>query len=524
MEQNPPVKYDVVIIGGGPGGYAAALYGASAGLKIAIVEKDKVGGSCLHRGCIPAKELLESAAVNRTVRHAAEFGVFVDEPKIDWSVTVDRKQRVIDQMWGGLKQLLGGRKVDVYAGTGTLGPSHQVHVAGNDGTETMLIGTSVILATGSVPRTIPGFEPDGRVVFTSDEFLDLRTLPLRAAVIGGGAIGCEFASTLADMGTEVTILEGLPKILPGCDKDVAAIVERSFKKKGMTIRTGVSVTGHAPKADGGTVAKTALSVLRPGAVIAADIDIGGGVPAIDGKVAACRHRLTADEAVRFRRLGSDAGAAMRRAIDTFEPGDTEIAIAETIRHELALAGAVSVVTLVAADDRIKRFRHPVPTADRWRRTLLAVTCAQRGGLIVSLSRMVTLGTPDEELITRTQAAADVFAALRHATRPGAIGRELYEAAESAYRAAGFPDEIGLHHQGGAAGYKTRDWVAHPSSSEEVKLGQAFAWNPSITGTKVEETCILTDDGTDVVTASPDFPMIGTMIGGTEYLSPGILSL
>ena len=253
MEQNPPVKYDVVIIGGGPGGYAAALYGASAGLKIAIVEKDKVGGSCLHRGCIPAKELLESAAVNRTVRHAAEFGVFVDEPKIDWSVTVDRKQRVIDQMWGGLKQLLGGRKVDVYAGTGTLGPSHQVHVAGTDGTETMLIGTSVILATGSVPRTIPGFEPDGRVVFTSDEFLDLRTLPLRAAVIGGGAIGCEFASTLADMGTEVTILEGLPKILPGCDKDVAAIVERSFKKKGMTIRTGVSVTGHAPKADGGTV-------------------------------------------------------------------------------------------------------------------------------------------------------------------------------------------------------------------------------------------------------------------------------
>ena len=252
MEQNPPAKYDVVIIGGGPGGYAAALYGASAGLKIAMIEKDKVGGSCLHRGCIPAKELLESAAVNRTVRHAAEFGVFVDEPRIDWSVTVDRKQRVIDQMWGGLKQLLSGRKVDVYAGVGTLGPSHQVHVAGTDGSEAMLIGTSIILATGSVPRTIPGFEPDGRIVFTSDEFLDLRTLPQRAAVIGGGAIGCEFASTLADMGTEVTILEGLPKILPGCDKDVAAIVERSFKKKGMTIRTGVSVTGHTPRPEGGT--------------------------------------------------------------------------------------------------------------------------------------------------------------------------------------------------------------------------------------------------------------------------------
>lgn len=252
MEQNPPAHYDVVIIGGGPGGYAAALYGASAGLKIAIVEKDKVGGSCLHRGCIPAKELLESASVNRTVRHAAEFGVYVDEPKIDWSVTVDRKQRVIDQMWGGLKQLLSGRKVDIYAGVGTLGPSHQVNVVADDGTSAVLLGTAVILATGSVPRTIPGFEPDGRIIFTSDEFLDLRTLPAKAAVIGGGAIGCEFASTLADMGTEVTILEGLPKILPGCDKDAAAIVERSFKKKGMTIRTGVSVTGHTPRPDGGT--------------------------------------------------------------------------------------------------------------------------------------------------------------------------------------------------------------------------------------------------------------------------------
>ena len=189
MEQNPPAHYDVVIIGGGPGGYAAALYGASAGLKIAIVEKDKVGGSCLHRGCIPAKELLESASVNRTVRHAAEFGVYVDEPKIDWSVTVDRKQRVIDQMWGGLKQLLSGRKVDIYAGVGTLGPSHQVNVVADDGTSAVLLGTAVILATGSVPRTIPGFDPDGRIIFTSDEFLDLRTLPAKAAVIGGGAIG-----------------------------------------------------------------------------------------------------------------------------------------------------------------------------------------------------------------------------------------------------------------------------------------------------------------------------------------------
>ena len=244
--------YDVVVIGGGPGGYAAALYGASAGLRIALIEKDKVGGTCLHRGCIPAKELLESASVHRTVLHASEFGILVDPPGVDWGATVDRKQRVVDQMAGGLGQLLKGRKVDVYNGWGTLAPNHQVQVSGLDGSVALISGDSIILASGSSPRTIPGFDPDGTTVMTSDEFLDLRTLPATAAVIGGGAIGCEFASTLADMGTQVTILEGLPKILPGCDSDVTAVVEKAFKKKGIKIRTGVAVTGHFPNPGGGT--------------------------------------------------------------------------------------------------------------------------------------------------------------------------------------------------------------------------------------------------------------------------------
>jgi dihydrolipoamide dehydrogenase len=244
--------YDVVVIGGGPGGYATALYGASAGLRVALVEKDKVGGTCLHRGCIPAKELLESASVFRTVGHAAEFGVQAERHGFDWSITVDRKQRVVNQMAGGLRTLLKGRKVDVYDGWGTLGPNRTVQVAAPSGERAVITGGAVVLASGSVPRTIPGFEPDGRVVVTSDEFLELRQLPRTAAVIGGGAIGCEFASTLADMGTEVTILEGLPKILPGCDADVTTVVERAFKKKGITIRTGVTVTGHTPDPSGGT--------------------------------------------------------------------------------------------------------------------------------------------------------------------------------------------------------------------------------------------------------------------------------
>jgi dihydrolipoamide dehydrogenase len=243
-------KHQVVIVGGGPGGYAAALYGASAGLDIAMIERAKVGGTCLHVGCIPAKELLETAAVYRHVRHAADFGVNTAEPTLDWSVTMIRKQKIIDQLCGGLSSLLKGRKVTVYDGVGRLAGERTVTVTAEDGTITTLAGDHLILAAGSVPRTIPGFDVDGRLITTSDEVLSIERLPASAIVIGGGAIGCEFASMMADLGSEVTILEAMPKILPGCDKDVADVVVRSFKKRGITIRTGVPVTGHTPSADG----------------------------------------------------------------------------------------------------------------------------------------------------------------------------------------------------------------------------------------------------------------------------------
>jgi dihydrolipoamide dehydrogenase len=235
-------EFDVVIIGGGPGGYAAALYGANAGLRIAVVEKDKVGGTCLHRGCIPAKEFLETAHVYRTVSGAKEFGVLTDQPTVEFATSQQRKQKVVDQLWKGLQGLMKRRKITTVAGTGTLHPNNVVRV--DDGTE--LKGRHVILATGSVPRTIPGFEVDGRYVMTSDEVLALDKLPTSAVVIGGGAIGCEFASMMSDLGVQVTILEALPKMLPGCDKDVVDVVARSFKKRGIDVRLGVQVHGHEP--------------------------------------------------------------------------------------------------------------------------------------------------------------------------------------------------------------------------------------------------------------------------------------
>lgn len=247
-------QFDVVIIGGGPGGYAAALYGASAGLSIAMVERDKVGGTCLHRGCVPAKELLETAHVYRTVVGASAFGVAAgDEASVDFGVTQGRKQKVVDGLWKGLAGLLKARKVTTLAGTGTYSGGGTVVVVGDDGEQTTIEGANVILASGSVPRTIPGFEVDGRFVQTSDELLAAEELPARAAVIGGGAIGCEFASMMSDLGVQVTILEGLPKILPGCDADVAAVVLKSFTRRGIDVRTGVKVTGHTPNGSSTTV-------------------------------------------------------------------------------------------------------------------------------------------------------------------------------------------------------------------------------------------------------------------------------
>lgn len=243
--------FDLVVIGGGPGGYATALYAASAGLNVALVERDALGGTCLNRGCIPAKEYLETAAVYRHVAHAAEFGINSSAPTVDFSVSQARKQKVVDGLVKGLGGLMKARKVTVYEGTGSLFADRTVAVTLKDGSQASVRGANVVLAAGSVPRTIPGFQPGGPIM-TSDEVLMLSTLPARVAVIGGGAIGCEFASTFADLGSQVTILEGLPKILPGCDTDCANVVVRSFKRKGIDIRTGVKVNGHTPTGAGGT--------------------------------------------------------------------------------------------------------------------------------------------------------------------------------------------------------------------------------------------------------------------------------
>lgn len=244
--------YDVAVVGGGPGGYAAALYGASAGMRVVLVEEDDMlGGTCLNRGCIPAKSLLQTAEVYRTANHAGDFGINPVDGSgtftADWLRVSERTTGIIDRLVGGLSGLLKRRKVDVVRGRGTLNANGALSVGGEQ-----LSAGAVIIATGSVPKTIPGFEVDGETVVTSDHATRSSALPRRAAVIGGGVIGAEFASVFTDVGVETALLEALPGgVLPiGPDQELAGILARALAGRGTQIRAEARVSAPEPTSNG----------------------------------------------------------------------------------------------------------------------------------------------------------------------------------------------------------------------------------------------------------------------------------
>lgn len=243
--------YDVVIIGGGPGGYASALYAHNFGLSVAVVEKNRVGGTCLLRGCIPAKAWLHAAEVYRAVETAGDYGIVTSEPGVDWPAALDRKRSVVERIVRGLEGLLKARNVEVIDGFGRLAGGG-VEVVADDGSTRQLETRNVILAMGSVPNTIPGYELDGNRIVSSDEALDWAAQPGRVAIIGAGAIGCEFASFLGDMGTEVHLFEVMDQILPGMEPEASKVLGRAFRRSGVKVYAGQAV-GPAQVGDAGVV-------------------------------------------------------------------------------------------------------------------------------------------------------------------------------------------------------------------------------------------------------------------------------
>ena len=230
-------SFDVVILGGGSGGYAAALRSAQLGKSVALVERDKLGGTCLHRGCIPTKALLHSAEIADNTREAENFGINATLNSIDMPKVNSYRDGIIDKLFKGLTGLVNSKNITVVAGEGRLTGPKTVTVNGDNYT-----GTNVVLATGSYSKSLPGLEIGGRVI-TSDHALKLDFVPKSVIVLGGGVIGVEFASIWRSFGSEVTIIEGLPHLVPNEEEVISKALERAYRKRGIDFKLGVRFSG-----------------------------------------------------------------------------------------------------------------------------------------------------------------------------------------------------------------------------------------------------------------------------------------
>jgi dihydrolipoamide dehydrogenase len=254
------VRYDVVVLGGGPGGYVAAIRARQLGLRTALVEREHLGGICLNWGCIPTKALLRAADINHLLQHLDAYGFSAREVSFDLDKIVARSRHVAQRLSNGVRHLMKKHRVDVIDGHGRLRGNGHVGVE-KDGSETAALqATHVIVATGARARALPGIEVDGRLVWTYKEALLPDRVPASVLVIGAGAVGIEFASFYRDMGSEVTVVEALPRILPSEDEDIAAAARRAFEQRGIRIHTAATVQSIARRREDAT----------------AVIDLGGG--------------------------------------------------------------------------------------------------------------------------------------------------------------------------------------------------------------------------------------------------------
>ncbi len=230
-------KYDIIVIGGGPGGYVAAIRAAQLGAKVALIEKDKVGGTCLNRGCIPTKAIIACLNLYDKVKKASSFGIKLQNPFVDLKAIIERKNSIVEKIIKGVELLLKKNQIEVIYGVGKVIDPRKVDIVSPTGDRRQVTGDKLILATGSSPAPFPGIEFDGNKFFSSDQALNLTEIPERINIVGGGVIGMEFTHIFSSLGSEVTVYETLPEILTGVDDEVITQLKRILRRKKVNILT-----------------------------------------------------------------------------------------------------------------------------------------------------------------------------------------------------------------------------------------------------------------------------------------------
>lgn len=262
-----PDRYDLVVIGGGPGGYVGAIRAAQLGLTVALVEREKLGGTCLHVGCIPTKAMLHTAEVLEHLKDAADLGITIGQPGVDLPAVQRRKARVVDQLHRGVQGLMRKHKIDIFTGEGRFLSATKIGVALADGSETELAAAHTVIATGSAPRSVPGISFDHKRILDSTDALALAEIPKSIAILGAGPVGVEFASLFRAFGSEVTVIELLPTLVPLEDEEIGQQLERSFVRRGIKV-----VTGATAKAAAVSGSRVKLTVVRGGETSALEAD------------------------------------------------------------------------------------------------------------------------------------------------------------------------------------------------------------------------------------------------------------
>jgi dihydrolipoamide dehydrogenase len=387
--------YDLVILGGGSGGYACALRAAELGKRVALIEKDRVGGTCLHRGCIPTKALLHAAEIADNAREGASFGVRSTFEGVDMPGVNAYKDKVVDRLWKGLQSTLASRKVEMIYGDGRLVSPTQVEVG-----DTVYEAGHVVLSTGSEPKSLPGLDIDGERVITSDHALRLDRVPRSAVILGGGVIGVEFASVWRSFGAEVTIVEMLPHLLPPEEEASSKLLERAFRRRGISYELGTrfegvkeSGNGVAITLDGGRVLEAELLLVAVGRG-----PVSAGLGYEEAGVVVERGFVKVDEYCR-------TSVPTISAVGDLIPGPqlAHVGFAEGI----LVAERVAGLDVTPIDyDGVPRITYSEPEVASV--GITSATAAQRG--IETTEFTYNLGGNGKSVILQTQGAAKVIAA------------------------------------------------------------------------------------------------------------------